>query len=120
MGEGRTRLREPSRILSKTNNKAMKKDSYKYVVRLPPTMRNKLAEAAGHYHRSVNSEIVARLEQSFGVLPQGSVERQVEPPLHSHLEAIFRSSLNETEQSLIKVFRRLSSSRQKALVKLLE
>ena len=120
MGEARVRLREPSRIVTKTNNKAMKETPYKYVLRLPPTMRDKLAEAAGHYHRSLNSEIVARLEQSFGVLPQSSVERQVEPPLHSHLEAIFRNSLNETEQSLIKVFRRLNSNRQKALIKLLE
>ncbi len=98
----------------------MKEEPYKYVVRLPPAMRDKIAEAANHYHRSMNSEIVARLEQSFGVLPQGSVERQVEPPLHPHLEAIFRSGLSETERSLVKIFRRLSSTRQKALIKLLE
>ena len=51
----------------------------------------------------MNSEIVARLEQSFGTLPQGTTEQQLEPPLHPHMEAIFRSTLSETEQSLIKI-----------------
>ena len=97
----------------------MKEKPYKYVVRLPPALRDKIAQAANHYHRSINSEIVARLEQSFGVLPQGSVEREVEPPLNAHLEAIFRSGLSDTEQSLVKIFRRLSSARQKALIDLL-
>lgn len=97
----------------------MKQKPYKFVVRLPAHMRDQVAEAAQHYRRSMNSEIVARLEQSFGILPHGATEQQLEPPLHSHLEAIFRSTLSETEQSLIKIFRRLNSSRQKALVTLL-
>ncbi len=97
----------------------MKQESYKFVVRLPVHLRDQVAEAAKHYRRSMNSEIVARLEQSFGALPQGAMEQQLEPPLHPHIEAIFRSTLSETEQSLIKIFRRLGSSRQKALVALL-
>ena len=97
----------------------MKQESYKFVVRLPVHLRDQVAEAAKHYRRSMNSEIVARLEQSFGELPQGAMEQQLEPPLHPHIEAIFRSTLSETEQSLIKIFRRLGSSRQKALVALL-
>ena len=98
----------------------MKDKPYKFVVRLPANMRAKIAEAAGHYHRSMNSEIVARLEQSFGSLPQQSTEEGVAPPLHPHLEAIFRSTLNETEQSLIRIFRRFESARQKALLDLLK
>ncbi len=97
----------------------MRQEPYKFVVRLPAPMREQIAEAAKHYRRSMNSEIVARLEQSFGTLPQGTTEQQLEPPLHPHMEAIFRSTLSETEQSLIKIFRRLDSSRQKALVTLL-
>lgn len=97
----------------------MKQETHKFVVRLPVPLRNQVAEAAKHYRRSMNSEIVARLEQSFGALPQGVVEQQLEPPLHPHMEAIFRSTLSETERSLIKIFRRLGSSRQKALIALL-
>ena len=92
---------------------------YKFVVRLPAAMRDQVAEAATHYRRSMNSEIVARLEQSFGVLPRSSTEQEVEPPLHPHMEAIFRSTLNEEEQALIKVFRRLDGTRQQALLDLL-
>ena len=93
---------------------------YKFVVRLPTAMRDQVAEAATHYRRSMNSEIVARLEQSFGVLPRSSTEQQVEPPLHPHIEAIFRSTLNDTEQVLLKTFRRLDGTRQKALIDLLK
>lgn len=92
---------------------------YKFVVRLPAAMREQVAEAAAHYRRSMNSEIVARLEQSFGALPSSATEQDVEPPLHPHMEAIFRSTLNDTEQSLIKVFRRLDGTRQQALIDLL-
>lgn len=98
----------------------MKHKTYKFVVRFPAQMREQIAEAAKHYRRSMNSEIVARLEQSFGTLPQGAMEQQLEPPLHPHMEAIFRSTLSETERALIKIFRRLDSSRQKALVTLLK
>ncbi len=97
----------------------MSERPYKFVVRLPAAMRDQVAEAASHYRRSMNSEIVARLEQSFGVLPRGSTERAVAPPLHPHIEAIFRSTLNDSEQSLIKVFRRLDGPRQRALLDLL-
>ncbi len=97
----------------------MKQKPYKLVVRLPIAMREKVKEAAHYYHRSMNSEIVARLEQSFGDLPQRSIEQQVQPPLHPHVEAIFRSALSEPEHQLISVFRRLSSGRQNALLSLL-
>ena len=97
----------------------MSERPYKLVVRLPSAMRSQVAEAAAHYRRSMNSEIVARLEQSFGVLPRSSTEQEVEPPLHPHIEAIFRSTLNDKEQSLIKVFRRLDGTRQQALLDLL-
>lgn len=98
----------------------MSDKSYKFVVRLPTSMRSKIVEAAAYYHRSMNSEIVARLEQSFGSLPKQSTEEQVAPPLHPHIEAIFRSTLNETEQKLIRIFRRLESTQQNALLDLLK
>jgi hypothetical protein len=45
--------------------------SDQFVVRLPPGMRDKIAAAAAETGRSMNSEIVERLEHSFG---EGSVE----------------------------------------------
>lgn len=37
----------------------------KFVVRLPDGMREKIAEVARTHHRSMNSEIIARLEESL-------------------------------------------------------
>jgi len=37
----------------------------KFVVRLPDGMREKIAEVARGHHRSMNSEIIARLEESL-------------------------------------------------------
>jgi plasmid stability protein len=42
----------------------------KYIVRLPDGMRDRIAEAAKANNRSMNAEIVARLEESFS--PTGS------------------------------------------------
>lgn len=37
----------------------------KFVVRLPDGMRERIAEVARNHHRSMNSEIIARLERSL-------------------------------------------------------
>ena len=37
----------------------------KFVVRLPDGMRERIAEVARNHHRSMNSEIIARMEQSL-------------------------------------------------------
>lgn len=36
-----------------------------FIVRMPPGMRDRISQAAGQNARSMNTEIVARLEQSF-------------------------------------------------------
>ena len=46
----------------------MKEPPYKYMVRLPAAMRDLIAESARHYRRSMNSDIVARLQHSFSGL----------------------------------------------------
>lgn len=46
----------------------MKEKPYKFVVRLPTSMRDRIAESAQLYRRSMNSEIVARLQESFSGL----------------------------------------------------
>ncbi|HAO75153.1 MAG TPA: DNA-binding protein, partial [Pseudomonas sp.] len=44
----------------------------KFVVRLPDGMRERIAEVARNHHRSMNSEIIARLEQSL--LQEGALD----------------------------------------------
>ena len=49
----------------------------KFVVRLPDGMRDKVAEVARQSHRSMNSEIVARLEESLHFEASHSMGEQV-------------------------------------------
>ena len=96
-----------------------KEKPYKYVVRLPPQMRNQLAESAQHYRRSINSDIVARLHQSFSGIPTRASEQTIAPPLHDELEHMFRQDYNNEERALIRSFRRLSKDKRLALQSLL-
>ncbi|MEM7219296.1 MAG: Arc family DNA-binding protein [Pseudomonadota bacterium] len=93
--------------------------NYKFVVRLSTRMKDQIALAAKHYRRSMNSEIIARLEQSYGMLPTQEVEEAVQPAFHKDLEAIFRNQLSEAEQGLIQSFRLLGEDKQRALLSLL-
>jgi hypothetical protein len=47
--------------------KAPSRDLDKFIVRLPPGMRDKIAAAASRANRTMNSEIVSRLEFTFDV-----------------------------------------------------
>lgn len=93
---------------------------YRFVVRLPAEMRDRLAEASITHRRSINSEIVARLEQTFSGLPGEAETSRIEPPLQGPLDALFRRSLTEDEQILIRMFRRLSQPKKHALIDLLK
>jgi hypothetical protein len=97
----------------------MTEKPYKFVVRLPDNMRERIAEAALTYHRSMNSEIVARLEQSFSALPDGEARSTLEPPLHPQIEQMFRRTLTEQEEQIIRGFRSLTKLKQAALLELL-
>ena len=94
--------------------------NYKFVVRLTTRMRDQIALAAKHYRRSMNSEIIARLEQSFGALPTSEVEEAVQPAFHPQVEVLFRNQLSEPEQSLVQSFRLLNAEKQRALLELLQ
>lgn len=58
-------------IACMTNDQRQPQD--KYVVRFPDGMRDRIAEAAKAAGRSMNAEIVARLEASFRELDPNSV-----------------------------------------------
>ena len=82
----------------------------KFVVRLPDGMRERIAEVARNHHRSMNSEIIARLEQSL--IQEGALGD--EPSLRLDSPEL---SLNERE--LLQRFRQLSHRQQNALVALI-
>jgi len=97
----------------------MKEQPLKFLVRLPSDLRDRIAQAAQLYRRSMNSEIVARLEQSLTGLPDGQNEASVEPPFFEYIESTFRRDLSDEEDSLVRVFRRLSQGQKEALLALL-
>lgn len=80
----------------------------KFVVRFPSGMRAEVCQAAGSSHRSMNAEIIARLEHSLGnwpeQLPQG---RQAVPA-------------GGEEAFLLERFRLLTPAKQQALLALLD
>ncbi|KQB55538.1 DNA-binding protein [Pseudomonas endophytica] len=82
----------------------------KFVVRLPDGMRERIAEVARNHHRSMNSEIIARLEQSL--IQEGALGEELTLRLDSP-----ELSLNERE--LLQRFRQLSHRQQNALVSLI-
>jgi hypothetical protein len=97
----------------------MKEQPYKYMVRLPPYMRDLIKESARHYRRSMNSDIVARLQHSFSGLSDDKREMELAPPLHEKFEMLFHRDLSQAEEQLLRGYRRLSKDKRDALVKLL-
>ena len=95
----------------------MKEQPYKYMVRLPPAMRDQIRESARHYRRSMNSDIVARLQQTFSGLPEEAPGAGL--ILNEQIDDLFRRDLNEHEDALVRAYRRMSSHKQEALLKLL-
>lgn len=94
----------------------------KFVVRLPKGMRRRIADAARTYHRSMNSEIVARLEHS---LDTGA--EQYPEPITGDRSADDAAALQEgnapdsdEERRLTATYRRMSPERRRALLALLD
>ena len=82
----------------------------KFVVRLPDGMRERIADVARNHHRSMNSEIIARLEQTL--LQEGALGDDQELRLDS-------PELSLHERELLQRFRQLSHRQQNALVSLI-
>jgi hypothetical protein len=82
----------------------------KFVVRLPDGMRERIADVARNHHRSMNSDIIARLEQSL--FQEGSLGDE----LNLHMDS---PELSLHERELLQRFRQLSRRQQNALVALI-
>lgn len=74
----------------------------RYIVRFPDGMRDRLAEAARANGRSMNAEIVARLEQSFAK-PVPALRSMFEDSASDHFDQmlgkISESALEELERA---------------------
>lgn len=81
----------------------------KFVVRLPDGMRERVAEVARDHHRSMNSEIIARLEQSLA-----QEDGSDQPSMR-----IDSPELSLQERSLLASFRQLAKRQQNAVVTLI-
>ena len=97
----------------------LKPKTHKFVVRLPIQLRNRVADAAKYYRRSMNSEIVTRLEQSFSGLPDLGSPDKLAPEMHEALEAFFSSSMEPDEELLVRAYRRLPGEKKRALINLI-
>ena len=82
----------------------------KFVVRLPDGMRERIAEVAREHHRSMNSEIIARL--GLSLILEGSLGGDLSMRLDS-------PELSLHERELLQRFRQLSHRQQNALVSLI-
>ena len=82
----------------------------KFVVRLPDGMRERIADVARNHHRSMNSEIISRLEQSL--FQEGTLDSS--PIMHMD-----SAELSPPERELLQRFRQLSRRQQNALVALI-
>ena len=83
------------------------------------SLRNQIADAAKYYRRSMNSEIVARLEQTFSGLLSDVRDGACNPPLPPEIESLFGRTLSPEEERIIRAFRRLPEDKQTALLDLL-
>jgi hypothetical protein len=97
----------------------LKEKPFKFVVRLPVNLRNQIADAATHFRRSMNSEIVARLEQSFSGLRNELRDGEIAPPMHAEIESLFGRGLSDDEEKIIGAYRRLTAEKKVALRELL-
>ncbi|MEM7079961.1 MAG: Arc family DNA-binding protein [Pseudomonadota bacterium] len=96
-----------------------KEKPHKFVVRLPLRIRDQIAEAAAYYRRSMNSEIVARLEQSFSGIPSTTQVEDLAPDVYPQLEYFFGRTLSSEEEDLVRAYRHLSQEKKHALLELL-
>ena len=86
----------------------------KFVVRLPDGMREHIAEVERQHHRSMNSEIIARLEHSLLDLPT-----LPDQPSCQMLNEKQMEGLSHPERELLLRFREMSRRQQNALLALL-
>lgn len=90
----------------------------KFVVRLPKGMRAKIAEVSRLSHRSMNSEIIARLEESLAKSGHG-MDGSPSTPMLRAVGGQNEISAAQQERELVARFRNLSPAKRSALLELM-
>lgn len=109
--------------INRKPNTQTKQDVEKFVVRLPKGMRDRIGEVSRLSRRSMNSEIVARLEESLGESwtadtvhePQG--QWSTGTPILRSVES--QAGDQAQEAQLLARFRLLSDDKRRAILDLL-
>jgi len=93
----------------------------KFVVRLPRSLKAEITDCSRQNHRSMNSEIVIRLEKSIAA-EEANARNQVGNPINESSalsdQDVFKEELSPFETRLIIFYRRLSENKRKALLSL--
>lgn len=133
--------RQPyQKVENKIENRAEEKPENKvekFVVRLPKGMRSHIADISRRSHRSMNSEIIARLEESLSladpVITTESMITDSQQPLTrqaanqpltrrhtTHIHTGVTHPYGHPEKILLQRIRQLPEKKREALLKLLE
>ena len=96
----------------------------RFVVRLPAGMRSRIADAASQSHRSMNSEIVSRLEESLENTehhPQqlATTHQNTRPPELRSVGASAEAA-REQESRLLQAYYQLPRAKRESLLRFLE
>lgn len=104
----------------------------KFIVRLPDGMRQRIAEVAKRSRRSMNSEIVCRIEHSLNTVADPIAAEELKNMISSYHANTLQEenniesdpeeekvSLRKTEQLLVELFRKLSTEEKNAVLVLL-
>ena len=85
--------------MEKKPQQSESRDADKYVVRFPDGMRDRIAEEAKANNRSMNAEIIARLEQSLGpISDEASAMRAIKSLMEYGKKYEFLVSINITDE----------------------
>jgi hypothetical protein len=93
----------------------------KFVVRLPKSLKVEITACSRRNHRSMNSEILVRLEESIATeeaSTRSQVSNQTKDASPESDTEIFKEELSPFETRLIIFYRRLSENKRKALLSL--
>ena len=94
----------------------------KFVVRLPAGMRQAIAEVARRSRRSMNSEIIARLERSLAEsdVIETVIETAAPAPTLRSVSGKDNAATSDPERRLLQAFRRMDQGKRDALLKLVD
>jgi len=109
---------EGTPVITKKHASPSKQEVEKFVVRLPKGMRDRIAEVSRLSRRSMNSEIVARPEDSLGESwNESTPAAQSASPILRAVETAAQSG--DQESLLLDAFRRMDEDKRAALLALL-